>query len=456
MERTQETCTNCEVLKARIERLESELARALAKIVELERRFGLNSSNSSKPPSSDGLRKQTINKREKSDKPFGGQAGHEGKTLQHVDNPDEIRDYHAQRCAGCNASLSDAPIVSTEERQEYTVVMRRHVIAHRVHTKQCANCKGRTSCRFPEHVKNHAQYGTDVRALAVYLAQHHISKDRIRTIMEDCFAMPISDTALIAYDAQCAERLAPFMELIREQVMNAPVKHADETGIRVAGTTKWIHTLSTLLWTLYRIGTRGSMPDDAQGIIIHDHWKSYLKLTSAQHAFCNAHHIRELKAVHEIDLEPWAEHMIKLLVEASKLTNPSIERIAEIERTYDIIVAEGLVFHSELGPPHQGRRKKRTGHNLLLRLQKFKTETLLFLHNKDVPFTNNLAERDLRMIKLHQKVSGCFRTTHGAEHFVAIRSFVSTLRKQGASVLHALNVIMTTGFSKELLPALIP
>ena len=456
MERTQETCTNCEVLKARIERLESELARALAKIIELERRFGLNSSNSSKPPSSDGLRKQIISRREKSDKAFGGQVGHEGDTLRHVTNPDEIRDYQAQYCAGCNASLENAPIVDVEERQEFDIVMRRHVIAHRVHIKQCTNCKGKTGTGFPEHIKSYAQYGHKVRALCVYLTNQFISKERIEEFFRDCFGITISDTALIAYDKQCADALAPFMALVEQKVMDAPIKHADETGVRIAKSIKWVHVLSTALWTHYRISGRGDMPIGISGVIVHDHWKSYLKITQALHAFCNAHHVRELRAAHEIDMELWADAMMKLLVNASKLIDPSSQEIAVIERKYDDIIADGIAYHSTLGPPHEGRRKKRPGHNLLLRLQKFKTETLRFLHNRDVPFTNNLAERDLRMIKLHQKVSGCFRTTHGAECFATIRSFVSTLRKQGVSILQALNDLMSTGFSTDLLSALMP
>jgi transposase len=443
--------------------LESLLTKALLRIAELEvevidlkRRLGLNSSNSSKPPSSDGLQKKRNRgngRRGSGGKATGGQVGHEGDTLRHVDNPDEILNYQAQSCSGCNASLENAPTVGVEERQEFDIVMRKHVVAHRVLTKQCTNCKCKTGAAFPDHIKSYVQYGQKVRALCVYLTNQFISKDRIEEFFRDCFGLTISDTSLMSYDKRCAEALVSFMALAKQKVVDAAVKHADETGIRIAKAIKWVHVLATNLWTYYKISSRGDMPTELKGTIVHDHWKSYLKITEALHAFCNAHHIRELRAVYEIDMELWADAMMKLLIDASKLTDPSSEAIAEIERKYDEIITDGLDYHNALGPPHPGRRKKRPGHNLLLRLQKFKTETLRFLHDRNVPFTNNLAERDLRMIKLHQKVSGCFRTAHGAENFVTIRSFVSTLRKQGVPILQALETVMTTGFSADIMPA---
>ena len=442
----------CE-LRLTIEKLHKELTEAYAKIAELERRLGLNSGNSSKPPSSDGLRKRKVTTREPSGKMFGGQMGHAGDTLRQAETPDEVITYSADRCAGCNASLEDVPVTRTIRRDEYEIVIRKKVIAHEVKVKVCPCCQHQNEGEFPGHVKAPAQYGPTARAVSLYLGQQFLSKERVQQTMHDLFDVDFTDTTLMKYEHECAESLKPFMEFVEDATKNASVKGADETGMRIEGRTKWFHVLCTDDLTYYRASdTRGNVLDHVKGTVIHDHWKPYLKLTEAQHAFCNAHHIRELKAAYMLDNEFWAKDMMELLTRASKLTQPTPAEISVIEQKYDEIVTAGLAHHEALGKPYENSKKKRPGHNLLIRLHKFKTETLRFMRNRDVPFTNNLSERDLRMIKLHQKVSGCFRTFRGAETFAANRSFISTVRKRGGNMLAALQSLIRDGYSPDSLP----
>jgi transposase len=438
-----------------IEELRRELARALARIAELERRLGLNSSNSSKPPSSDGLQKKAISTREATPQHFGGQVGHVGDTLRQVEFPDRVIEHSQAKCNNCNAMLDKVPVAKVVKRQVHDIVIEKQITSHEVTVKICPCCKAENAGTFPEHVQAPAQYGPNVRAVAIYLAQQFIPKDRLQQTMRDIFGINITDTTLMKYDHICAGNLEPFMELVENATKIAPVKGADETGMRIEKKTQWLHVLCTSLLTYYRVNSkRGSLLEGIQGIVIHDHWKPYLKLLLALHAFCNAHHIRELKAVHGLDLEHWADKMRALLIRASKLLQPTAAQIEKIESEYDQIIQQGLDYHINLGPPSHSSRKKRKGHNLLLRLQKFKTETLRFLHNPSVPFTNNLSERDLRMIKLQQKVSGCFRTFTGAQTFAAIRSFVSTVRKQNGSVINGLNSVMQKKFVERDFPGL--
>lgn len=438
-----------------IDKLRKDLAEAHAKITELERRLGLDSSNSSKPPSSDGLRKRKVATREPSEKAFGGQMGHAGDTLRQAEEPDEkiIYGYDFSRCESCNASLENVPVTRTIRRDEYEIIIKKKVIAHEVEIKVCPCCNYHNKGKFPEHVKAPAQYGPTARAVSLYLGQQFLSKERVQQTMNDLFDISFTDTTLMKYENDCAKSLKPFMEFVKNATKNAPVKGADETGMRIEKKTKWFHVLCTDDLTYYRASeTRGSLLDNVKGIVVHDHWKPYLKLTEAKHAFCNAHHIRELKAAHQLDHELWAKEMMELLIGASKLTNPTSAEILEIEQKYDKIITAGFSYHETLEKPYENSRKKRPGHNLLIRLHKFKTETLRFLHNRDVPFTNNLSERDLRMIKLYQKVSGSFRTFNGANTFATIRSFISTVRKQDGNMLDALQSLIRNGYSSDLLP----
>ena len=276
--------------------------------------------------------------------------------------------------------------------------------------------------------------------------------------MVDLFGVKVATATIARMSQACAERLHGFVETVRNLVAGAPVKHMDETGFRIGGKTQWLHVASTALLTFYRVcAKRGSLLANVVGIVVHDHWKPYYTIEGVLHALCNAHHLRELKALVEIEKEEWARKMQRLLRRACHITNRARERgvtlrprlIECFERRYDAILAEGLAFHEtqlplvraviKAGGKRRGRAPRRTGHNLLLRLGKHKEDTLRFLRNPTVPFTNNQAERDGRMMKLRQKISGGFRSLQGAMDFALIRSFVSTARKQDWNIIDALS-----------------
>ena len=270
-------------------------------------------------------------------------------------------------------------------------------------------------------------------------------------LMADLFGVNLATATIARISQDYAARCQSFVDTLREQVAKARVKHMDETGFRVGGKTQWLHIASTILLTFYRVSSkRGSLMQSVSGIVVHDHWKPYYTLSGVLHALCNAHHLRELKALVEIEKEDWARRMQRLLRVACHVTNLAREAdvplksslIALIERRYDAIIAAGTAFHEAqppLGKPgKRGRQPRRVGHNLLLRLLTRKQDVLRFLTDPTVPFTNNLAEQDGRMMKVQQKVSGGFRSEHGAEDFATIRSVLSTARKQGWSLLETL------------------
>jgi len=269
--------------------------------------------------------------------------------------------------------------------------------------------------------------------------------------MSDLFGVRLVTATIARISQDCAHRLTGFADTLRDHVATASVKHMDETGFRIGGKTQWLHIASTIWLTFYRVSAkRGSLLANVTGIVVHDHWKPYYTMTGVLHALCNAHHLRELKALIEIEKADWARKMQRLLRRACHATNVACEQgvplkpslIALIERCYDRIVAEGLLFHEaqpELAKAgRRGRQPRRVGHNFLLRLSTRKSDVLRFLTDPHVPFTNNLAEQDGRMMKLRQKISGGFRSHEGARDFAVIRSVLSTARKQGWNMLQTL------------------
>jgi transposase len=440
-------------LKAENGALKELITGLQAKIAELERRLGLNSSNSGKPPSSDGLKKpaRTKSLREPSGKPRGGQKGHPGDTLRQVETPDMVVDHYPEICAGCGATLTGAMATGHTARQVFDLPEPRPpvVTEHRAHVCSCAQCGNRTQATFPEGVAAPVQYGPRISAMVVYLLHgHFLPEDRLAELMRDLFGVPLVPATIARMSRCCADRLQSFIAAVREEVCRAKVKHLDETGFRLGGKTQWLHIASTALLTFYRVhAKRGSLLAGVVGIAVHDHWKPYYTMTNVLHALCNAHHLRELKALVELDQEDWARKMQILLRRACHAVNLAREQerplkprlVARIERRYDAIVAEGLAFHHSLPALRRaqcrGWKPRRIGHNLLLRLEQRRGDVLRFLHDPDVPFTNNQAEGDARMMKLRQKISGGFRAQASADDFVVIRSVLSTAKKQGWNIL---------------------
>ena len=452
-----------EELIALIRAQAAEIATLKARIAELERRLGLNSSNSGKPPSSDGLKKpaRVRSLREKSKKKPGGQKGHKGETLRQTAEPDDIENHFPSSCAECGAALTPDASTGHAARQVFELPEPKPLIVteHRAHSCCCAECGATTRAAFPEGVNAPVQYGARIAAFVVYLLHFQLLPEaRLVALMADLFGVTLSAATIAAMSGACATRLDGLVKTIRDHIAGVPVKHMDETGFRIGGKTQWLHVACTALLTFYRVcAKRGSLLSETVGVvgvIVHDHWKPYYTMEGVKHALCNAHHLRELKALVEIEKEDWAGKMQRLLRRACHAANLARERklplkhrlIQCFERRYDAIVAEGLAFHeaqpplaaAKAGGKRPGRAPRRTGHNLLLRFVARKEDALRFLHDPTVPFTNNEAERDGRMMKLRQKISGGFRSLEGASDFATIRSFVATAKKQGWKIIDAL------------------
>jgi transposase len=441
------------------------IAVLLARVAELERRLGLNSSNSGKPPSSDGLGKpkrepRTRSLREVSGKRPGGQKGHKGETLRQAAEPDHTIDHVPEACSACGSALSATMSTGYRARQVFDLPEPRPltVTEHRAHTCRCGRCGRPTRAAFPDGVTAPVQYGPRAMAVVLYLLHYQLlPEDRLAEAMADLFGVKLVAATIARMSRSCAERFQSFADAVSMLVKTAAVKHLDETGFRIGGATRWLHIACTLGLTFYRTSPkRGSLLTGVLGIVVHDHWKPYYTMEGVVHALCNAHHLRELQALIDIEKEEWARRMRRLLRRACHATNLARDRgvplkprlIDRFRRRYDAIVAEGLAFHEALRPlaapaakdarKRRGRPPRRTGHNLLLRLSPRKDDVLRFLVDPSVPFTNNRAEQAGRMMKVRQKISGGFRSEQGARDFAVIRTLIATARKQGWYLIHTL------------------
>jgi len=436
-----------------IEELRRENAKLKERIAELERQIGLNSQNSSKPPSSDGFKKppaRVQSLREKSGKKVGGQPGHEGRTLQQVNSPDQVKQQRVMICPHCKTDLSNVPVSDVIKRQVFDIPPIKPVVTeHQLEVKFCPCCNRRVEAPKDPSVNAPVQYGNNAKTIATYLnIQNLTPTDRVAETIQDVFHLSMSPATVEKFTHSCSDIVTPVVEKIESNLKAADVKGSDESGLVIAGKLHWVHTLSNNKFVHYRASEkRGDVPTDLSGTVVHDHFASYYsKLKGVQHSLCNAHHLRELKAVVELDKESWARHMVRLL----KLGHAKVHRdpqnitahwLTKYRALYDKIVTAGIRFHESLEPPRQsnrGRIKRRPGHNLLLRLKDRAADTLRFLYDRNVPFTNNTAEQSLRMIKVKQKVSGCFRTSDGAKQFLNVRSYTATAQKNGVNVFDAL------------------
>lgn len=425
-----------------------------ATVAELQGRLAKNSRNSSQPPSSDGLNKpQPKSLRTRGEKPMGGQRGHSGHTLQRVAPPDRIETHDpASECAVCHRPLGSAVVV--ERRQVFDLPpLQCEVTEHQVREVQCL-CGAVHRGVFPVAVSAPVQYGPRSKAAVVQLTHHHmLPLARTGELMGDLFGLPMSDATVLAIQAEAQMLLAPTVAAMGEALKVAPVAHADETGMRVAGKLHWLHVLATPLLTwLGAHPNRGKRAFDAFGLLsafagtlIHDGWKPYREL-ACQHGLCNAHHLRELTYVFEQMEQAWAKGLIDLLVAACHEVGavgaplPS-DRIAHYRAAYDQILTLGEAANPRAPPSGQrGRTQQSKALNLIDRLCLYADDVWRFMVDPGVPFTNNLGEQAIRMPKVKQKVSGGFRTPGGLDTFCTIRSYLATLHKQGTNLFHALTL----------------
>ncbi len=443
-----------DAVAAVIARLEARIDEQDVQIAELKARLGQSSRNSSKPPSSDGYGKPPPKKRSlrrPSGRKQGGQEGHEGARLEPIAVPDERVEHQPERCAGCGGDLTAAQrLEGGESRQVFDLPEGKllRVVEHVAQRRRCG-CGRTTAAAFPDGVGAPTQYGPGVRALGVYLCVYqHLPYDRAAQALADLTAARVSTGTLQRWVVAAAAGLSGFDERLRELLVSAPVVHFDETGARIAERLGWVHSQSTEKLTRYlahrrrggeAIEAAGVLPD-FRGVAVHDGWSPYRNYEDALHALCNGHHLRELIAAAEAG-HRWPCAMAELLLDtkervddAREAGEPSLhpQALARIEAQYEAIIASGRAEH----PPATGKKTK--AHNLLLRLERDREEALRFAHDFRVPFTNNQAEQDIRMVKLQQKISGCFRTAAGAERFLAVRGYISTARKNGIEALSAL------------------
>jgi transposase len=439
--------------------LQDKLDELNQRVEKLEGQVSKQSRNSSKPPSSDGLAKpKTRSLRRAEGRQVGGQPGHTGHTLAMVDNPEQIEIHQAQACPHCFANLATVSADAYVRRQVFDVPpVQLEVTEHRAAIKHCPGCGYAVQAAFPAHVSQPVQDGPRLKAQASYLNSYHfIPIARTCQVFEDFYGHGPAWAFVAAANQAVESGSAPALAEIQHQLLQAKVVHFDETGLRVAGQLHWLHSASTDLLTYFGLQRkRGQAAMHALAILpnfpgwaVHDHWASYLAFDACDHAFCNAHHLRELQFVIDQYQQPWASAMSQLLlaikteVAVASATTDTLadDRLTHFEQCYDTILQQGFQANPPPATPanKRGRPKQSAPKNLLDRLEKHKTNVLAFMYDFDIPFDNNLAERDIRMVKLKQKVSGAFRTLTGAHAFCAIRSYISTVRKQGGNVIAAL------------------
>ncbi len=424
------------------------------RLSELERRLGLNSRNSSQPPSSDGLRKPPASPKrgDGSRKKVGGQKGHAGTTLRRTATPDRIVHHYPEVCAHCGTAFTEHQSIARKIRQvqDLPEPLPLVVTDHVAHICVCPTCQGTTQTAFPDGVRAAVPYGPNLTRLAVYrnTDQRIPAKRRVETV-RDLFGVHLSQGTIVNRVSRCADTYQVFAGTVRRAVVQAPVTHMDETGIRVEGKLHWLPVACTTLLTFFWMGTgRGDVMRDAAGIAVHDFWKPYYTIPDVQHALCAAHILRELENRVECDDEHWAADLAAVLRDAIHRYNQADGQplppyvIDLIGQAYDRHGTEGIAYHDALPPlvstGRRGRRKRRPGHNRVLRLRDHRDSVLMFTVNPEVPPTNNLAEQGVRPEKVQQKISGSFRSRSGATNRTIIRTVLATARKQGWNMLDTL------------------
>ena len=447
------------VLGAYITMLQQQLELLQSEVRSLRDRLDLDSHNSHKPPSSDQGRKSR-SLRKKTGRRSGAQQGHSGHSLKFSDTPDHTLFHRVLVCTGCGADLSSSPVQDVSRRQVYELPpLSLEITEHQAEIKACPCCHTTMQAPFPDGVRHKTQYGPRVKALLVYLHNYQlVPYQRIGELFSDLFGQGISGGLIYSANQRAYDQLAGNEQAIKAALSLARVTHFDETGLYEMGKRIWLHSASNASYTYYHADAkRGKEAMDRAGILpgfkgvaVHDHWEPYKRYETCDHAFCNVHHIRELQRAYEQDQKNWAKDLIDLFYEIKDTVDTAKEKgkchlpSAQLHLFCDRY--RGLIDNAKEAypdpPPKEkgkhGRVKQDKSKNLLDRLDRYQQETLRFMYNFCVPFDNNLAERDLRMIKVKQKVSGTFRSKEGSAFFCRIRGAISTWKKQGHSILESL------------------
>ena len=436
----EERCPNCARLEARIAELEAEL-RAIKALL------GLDSTTSNQPPSKDPPWKPK-SERQKSERSSGGQKGHPGKTLKFSDQPDEVQTISLVGTCPCGMSWEEVQVTDHLARQVHDLPeLRLYITEYQAEVKCCPNCGCRGQAAFPEHVPGQVQYGPRLHAFTTFLnVGHFIPLERVTQITDTLFGASISDGTVALNINLASVRLEAFENDLKAGLKQQAVLHADETGTKVNGKLNWFHVACFARGTLYTLHEKrgyaaieaADVLTDFRGVVVHDAWNTYFRLPG-EHALCNAHLLRELRKLDEHNQQPWAGELRRALQQvyhAQKAGTLTDEQRAAFYTRFDELVLAGLEANpvQEPVPKRRGKPKQLPGRNLALRCQQHRAAMLLFLERADVPFDNNQAERDIRMACVKRKVSGGFRSEAGGEAFCRIRSFISTLQKQGLSV----------------------
>lgn len=449
------------LLWSKVELLTAQIPALQARIQHLEGRLALTSKNSSKPPSSDGLNKPAPKSmRVAGVRPTGGQKGHPGSTLCQTTEPDKVVVHSVpDQCQACHSKLSPAYV--SETRQVFDLpALQFEVTEHQAMQAVCRCGKVHTAA-FPAGVNATVQYGPRAQAAMVHLNLNHaVSVQRTAALMKDLFALPVSQASVVKANQRGSSTLHATVQAIGLGVARSGVAHADESGLRVAKKLHWLHVLATdtLTW-LGCHPKRGAQAFESlallhqfKGVLVHDGWMPY-KALECQHALCNQHHLRELTYLWEEQGQAWAGDMIELLTHANHLDNlncadakaPRYEsqkyqtQVRDLRALYDAMLAQGQAQNPvALATGKRGRTKQSKATNLIGRLSDYSDDVWRFMTRSDVPFTNNVAEQAIRMPKVKQKVSGCFRTPQGAANYCVIRSYCATMHKQGANIFEAL------------------
>lgn len=452
-------------LRAVVAEQASLIEKLTAEIAELRARLNMNSRNSSKPPSSDGYGKPAPkSRRTRSGKKPGKQPGDPGHHLAPRSDPDATKVHPPSTCERCGSDLADAAVTGRVVRQVFDLPpVALFCTEHQAERKRC-RCGAETTGTFPSEATAPACYGPALRAYVCYLVtRQHIPVARVAELLRDTYGAPVATGTIVAMVREGAAMLEEFLARVKELLIASDVAHADETGLRVEAHLQWVHAVSTTDLTLYHLDTeRGTTAMDTMGVIehlrgvlVHDGWASYRTYEHLIHGLCNAHHLRELDAAGSTDDQGWANEMAGLLTDTwlmvletktAGMNALSSIQLAELRAKYDAIIAAGHLANPPVAPTgRRGRPRRTKAHNLLLRLDNYADDVLRFATDFTVPFDNNLSERDVRMVKIAQKVSGGFRSKDGAQAFLAFRSYLSTAAKQGVNRLEVLRQLFNDG-----------